>query len=56
MTTGGMMELGGSVQQLADGGGRSVPQDYVLQDANYLLGYADSEHPRASHFCHDAVQ
>lgn len=41
LPSGGMMELGGSVQQLADGGGRSVPEDYVLQDANYLLGYAD---------------
>ena len=51
-----MTDLGGSVQRLSEGTGQSVPEDYVLQDTNYLLGYADSEHPHASHFCHDEVQ
>ncbi len=51
-TAGGMADSRGSLQRLVDGGDRSVPEDYVLQDANYLLGYADSEHPHASHFCH----
>ena len=55
-TAGGMADSCGSLQRLSDGAGQSVPEDYVLQDTNYLLGYAESEHPHASHFCHDAVQ
>ncbi len=55
-TAGGMPDSCGSLQRLSDGGGQTVPEDYVLQDTTYLLGYADSEHPHDSHFCHDAVQ
>ena len=55
-TAGGMTDSCGSLQRLSDGGGQSLPEDYVMQDTNYLLGYADSEHPHASPFCHDAVQ
>ncbi len=47
-----MADSCGSLQRLSHGSDRVVAEDYVLQDANYLLGYADSEHPHASHVCH----
>ena len=53
-TAGGMPGSCGALQRLSHGGDQSVPEDYVLQDANHLLGYADRKQPHPSHFCYDA--
>ncbi|DBA73380.1 hypothetical protein WJX77_008649 [Trebouxia sp. C0004] len=41
LPSGGMLGSCGSLQRLSDGGGQTMPEDYVLQDTKYLLGYAD---------------